>query len=573
VLFGFANDHPLISALKKFEPAAIYGDCPDAPEVAVCGVPLIGVAPLADLYAIKIFDSRGGGSPESRVIAAMDRAITLKRNFNAGSAPSPVSGTGTEDDPYVYEALDIEVVNMSLGGGTLFAGRDLEDQLTVKMLKEGIVLTTSAGNAGFAAMTGGSPGSGMGSLTVGATSAARPERIVADIFFLPGYGELYRASTHLQTADFSSRGPTADGRFDPDVVANGTWTFAQGTCQENADCLAGARLAPLNWVSGTSFSAPTAAGGAALLRQAFPDARAGAVRNAMAAGADPTAVGDGSGRIDQGRGQLDLLGAAHWLDHGIGARIERSHPSALVKSNIRRLGFPTVRFHHDRYRAHIDRLLPGQVAQLFVESDPFTDQLQVDVSNVSPELPPGEQNQLFGDDVFFKIVDAPTSFEDRNVTAFVAGDETFTLDNPQSGLVRVALQGDWTNAGRVSADVTVRRVRHGLGAPSATAHLHEGDIIPFEVQVAPGVAQLVFETHFLRNWGVYPTSDIDMVLVDPNGVENIDGATVASPERVVIGDPAQGVWTVLVSAFALPTERDVVALYARADGARLPARR
>ncbi len=184
-------------------------------------------------------------------------------------------------------------------------------------------------------------------------------------------------------------------------------------------------------------------------------------------------------------------------------------------------------------------------------------------------------NPLCGDHytLYFKIVDAPTSFQDRDVTDFVWEDRSFTLLNPQTGLVRVALAGDWTNAGRVSADVSIRRVRRGLGFPSGTAFLRDGDTIPFEVQVPAGVEQLVLETHFLKNWGAYPTSDIDMIILDPDGNENIDGATLASPERAVLEAPAPGVWTVLVNAFALPTGRDAIALYARADGARLSARR
>jgi subtilisin family serine protease len=569
---GFANSSSIIHTLKKFAPDAIYGDCPDEPATAVCDVPLVGVAPFADLYALKVFDSRGGGAPESRIIAAMDRAITLRHNFNTGMLQDPVSGTGTEDDPYVYDALNIQVVNMSLGGGTLFAGRDLEDQLTVKMLREGIVLTTSAGNDGFGAMTGGSPGSGLGSLTVGATSDATHERIVADLFYVPGAGELYRPNAALQTADFSSRGPTADGRVDPDVVANGTWTFAQGTCDGDPDCLAGAP-AYLSWVSGTSFSAPTAAGGAALLREAFPNALPGSIRNAMVAGADPTQVKDGSGPIDQGHGQLDLLGAAHKLSRGIPPFIERSHPSPIVENNIRKLGFRAVPFHNNVYSTHVRDLKPGQVQQFFVESDPFTDEIDVEITNVTPQLPPDEQNQLFGDDVYFKIVDAPTSFQDRNITDFVASDTAYTFDNPQTGLVRVALQGDWTNAGRVSADVKIRRARRALGFPSGRAFVHDGDTVPFEVTVPSDVDQLVLETHFLRNWGVYPTSDVDMILIDPDGNVDLDGATLASPERAVVDAPTPGVWTVLVDAFALPTDRDAIALYARADGKRLAAHR
>ena len=574
VVFGYSSTSAFVSSLEKFAPSALYGPCPASSTYPVCWVPQVGVAPLSRLYALKVFDSRGGGSPESRIIAAMDRAITLRRNYNQGVPVVPVNiDGGTEDNPYVYDSLNIQVVNMSLGGGTLFAGRDLEDQLTVKMLKEGMVLTTSAGNDGFGAMTGGSPGSGLGSLTVGASSNPAHERIVADLFFVPGAGELYRPTSHVQTASFSSRGPTADGRYDPDLVANGDWTWAQGTCQGSAGCLAGTAYATTSFVSGTSFSAPTVAGAAALLRQRHPDSSAAQIRNAIISSANPRFLGDRSGRIDQGKGYLDVAAAAERLPRCVPDRIEKSHPSPFVEKNIERLGFRPVRFVRDSFTTHVRDLVPGQVAQFFVESDPDTDELQVDLTSLTPELPPAQQNQLFGDDVYFKIVDAPTSYEDRNVTEFVGADRSFVFDNPQTGLVRVALQGDWTNAGKVSADLTIRRVRSRAGRASAHGTIREGDLVPLEVGVPAGTLEARFETHFLRSWAYYPTSDIDMLLVDPDGAVSTVGSTLSSPERVVVHKPTPGTWTVLVSAFALPAEPDYFWLYAKADGIRLRATR
>ena len=110
-------------------------------------VRMTGVAPSSRIYAVKVFNSKGGGSPESRIIAAMDRVITMKKNFLAGKPSVPVSGSGTEDDPFVFDSLDIQVVNMSLGGPTMFAGRDMEDVLTQQMLAVGITVSISAGNA------------------------------------------------------------------------------------------------------------------------------------------------------------------------------------------------------------------------------------------------------------------------------------------------------------------------------------------------------------------------------------------------------------------------------------------
>ena len=89
--------------------------------------------------------------------------------------------------------------------------------------------------------------------------------------------------------------------------------------------------------------------------------------------------------------------------------------------NVERAGFRVVQFHGDRYTTRISDLKPGQVAQLFVPSDSLTSKFTVTVDDVTPELPPNQQNQFFicgpsggeflcGDDVFVQIVDAPTSF-------------------------------------------------------------------------------------------------------------------------------------------------------------------
>ena len=231
---------------------------------------------------------------------------------------------------------------------------------------------------------------------------------------------------------------------------------------------------------------------------------------------------------------------------------------------LRHRALPGRHLHHARARP-----VPGQVTQFFVESDPFTEQISVDLTNITLQPPPAQQNQLFGDDVYFKIVDAPTSFQDRNITDFAKVDSHYVLDNPQTGLVRVSLQGDWTNAGRVSADLRIRRSHKRPGSPSARGALQQGDFVPFEVTVPAGATQAVFETQWVRNWSMYPTSDIDMLLIDPDGNVDASGATLASPERAVVANPKPGPWTIVVSAYAVPAEPDYFALYAQADGNRL----
>lgn len=134
---------------------------------------------------------------------------------------------------------------------------------------------------------------------------------------------------------------------------------------------------------------------------------------------------------------------------------------------------------------------------------------------------------------------------------FVATDTAIPVDNPQTGLVRVALQGDWTNAGRISATVTITRERRADTRATLASRVAQDDIVPITVDVPDGANQVVFETSWKQNWGRYPTDDLDMVLVDPMNNVIEDGATLNSPERVEIANPTPGTWTALIIGFTI----------------------
>jgi hypothetical protein len=583
----------MVASLRAQAPGSVI-ECATPPHNFACDpatqavIPVVGVAPGAKIYALKVFPAAVDSTSDAIVIAAMDRAITLKRNFNRGVPSTPVAGDGSEDNPYRYDSLNLKVVNMSLGGPTLFAGRDLEDELTRKMLREGITLVTSAGNDGFAAMTGGSPGTGIGSLTVGAASTAIHERVLRDVQFGVGIGELYRPFGPTQTAYFSSRGPTADGRYDPEMTANGFGTFAQGTCGGSPSCLAGTALAPFSIVSGTSFSSPIAAGAAALLRKGAPWASATLVRNALSKGANPGVLGDGSGKIDQGSGFLDVAKSLDLLWAGrVSDRLATGIASPSVRLNTALLGFPPAFFRNNKYTTRVKDLKPGQVAQIFLPVEDRTDEFTVTIKNLTRELPPEQQNALFGDDLLVQFADAPTSFLRDQFFDFVFADTTFVVPNPQSGTARLAIQGDWTNAGKISADVVVERKRSLQGFPTATGFLTEGEFKTVEFEVPAGVTTLTVETFWDRDWASYPTDDMDLYLFDPAGnlVTDVNGfapgATLDSPERTSVAAPAAGTWTAMVVGFTVHdikqhnwrdrTWRSNFLVRAKADGVRLAA--
>jgi subtilisin family serine protease len=563
-IFLFPNASTLVQSLQIHAPSSVIPcallGCP----TTLSGVPMIGVAPAASIYALKVFPSFSDSTSNSIILAGMDRAITLRRNFNNGMPSVPANpGCGAENNPCVFNSLPIQVVNLSLGGGTLFAGHDLEDQLTLQMLQVGITVAIAASNDGPGALTVGSPGSGFGSLTLAAASTAAHERVLRDLQFGLGIGSLWRPFSGLQTATFSSRGPTPDGRAGNAVSANGFATYAQGAS-------GGIAL-----VSGTSFSTPTAAGAAALLRQKFPGATATQIRNALVGGANAGAFADGSGRIDRGEGLLDVAAAAAKLTTG---NVSPFLPFGLglpsIPLNLLPLGITPVSFSGNTSTTHLSNLKPGQVTQLYVLTQDSTDDLAVTVKNVAPALPPASQNQLFGDDVFLTVDDAYTSFNVTRASGFIVADTTFDVPLPLAGLVRVAVQGDTTNAGNISCDVVIQRHNAALTAPTSVGKIMQGQDTAVRIQVPAGTSQLSFLLSWLLEWGNYPTNDLDLVLEDPNGNIDFDGATLSTPERATVTNPTPGVWTAHIQGFQINAlfnvfNADIWTLRASADGHRL----
>ena len=562
--FLFATTSTLVRSINAHAPGSAI-DC----SLLGCNpiasvVPMIGTAPAAKIYAIKTLPSNGGSSPASRTLAAMDRILTIRRNFDNGVPSVPTNaGCGAENNPCIYDSLPIKVVNMSLGGGTFFQGNDLKDKLTEEILEADMVLVSSAGNDGPGGLTIGSPASGRGAIDAGAASTPAHERILMDIQFGFGIGALWRPFNGIQTATFSSRGPTTDGRNGVDMTANGTASFVQSAN-------GGITLA-----SGTSFSSPTIAGAAALLREMFPNASAATIRAALIQSANPNVLTDGSSRLDQGKGFLDIPAAVALLNSGrrINTRLDFSIGTPFLGLNLLVAGVVPVQFHNNVSTKTVT-LKPGQMSHLFVESEENTEQLIVSVTNITPALPPAQQNQLFGDDIFLTILDSYTSFAVPLVEQFLVSDSSFTIDRPTSGFVRVAVQGDSTNAGPITATVRIERVRSNLGPQTAIGKVRQGeaDVISFDVPA--GTSQLTGLLGWLFDWGGYPTNDLDLELVDPNGNLIPQGGTLASPERVTLDNPTPGRWTATIRGFLVQkttfgSNADIWQLWLKADGNRL----
>ena len=152
------------------------------------------------------------------------------------------------------DSLGADVVNSSVGynefeDGTGYSYEELDGRTALTTIaaeiavSRGIVVVAAAGNEGdkpWRYVT--VPADGPNVIAVGAVGLVQQE-----------------------IAPFSSRGPTADGRIKPDVVAPGTSIVVVDTTQQPEESFSGYRRA-----RGTSFATPLVSGAAALLRQIHP---------------------------------------------------------------------------------------------------------------------------------------------------------------------------------------------------------------------------------------------------------------------------------------------------------------
>ena len=144
------------------------------------------------------------------------------------------------------------------------------------------------------------PGTAKNAITVGASQNDRPEKKMA---------------TNINDiALFSSRGPTADGRVKPDVVAPGTWIVAPRSSLAQDKHFWGNHESnsKYGYMGGTSMATPLTAGSTAVLRQFYVDKlgvtpRASLLKATLINGA--TAMDSSLTWRDNGWGRVDLNNA------------------------------------------------------------------------------------------------------------------------------------------------------------------------------------------------------------------------------------------------------------------------
>jgi len=241
----------------------------------------IGIAPDANIIALKVLDAHGTGTI-SNIIAALNWVATNATAYN------------------------IKVVNMSIGAGIYESyWTDPLTLATKKVTDRGITVVAAAGNMGknaegqlqYGAIT--APGNAPWVLTVGASSTM---------------GTLTRNDDKM--ADYSSSGPTMfDFDSKPDLVAPGTGTVSLAVpgsyfYAQKAQYLLDGKIPlgskPYLTLSGTSMSAPVVSGTVALMLQANPRLTPNLVKAILQYTAQ---VYPGYSPLREGAGFLNSLGA------------------------------------------------------------------------------------------------------------------------------------------------------------------------------------------------------------------------------------------------------------------------
>ena len=189
---------------------------------------LTGMAPEARLHVYKVLDRRGNGE-DAWIIKALDHIAETNRK--AGR-------------------LVIQGVNLSLGGSfdqSVFGcGHSPLCQELRRLWRQGVLVVLAAGNEGFAVLQ-----------TLDGTVDANMDLSIGDPANLEesiAVGSIHKQNPHTYGVSyFSSRGPTADGRQKPDLVAPGERILS---CRHRF--AAGARAVRDLYVemSGTSMAAP-----------------------------------------------------------------------------------------------------------------------------------------------------------------------------------------------------------------------------------------------------------------------------------------------------------------------------
>jgi len=248
------------------------GETPLLIELAACPS---GMAPLAKLLNIKVLNDDGTGSASAAI-----RGLEYLRKLNDSSLTIRVDG-----------------VNMSLGypfdPQSYGCGYSPLCQEVTRAVESGLIVVISCGNWGYGKTTMSSGEQAPVTVVSSITDPANTEAAIS-------VGSVHKSAPHRYGISyFSSKGPTADGRMKPDLVAPGEKIIS---CHAHPE-----QGYEYKEASGTSAAAPHVSGAIAAFLSGHPEFRGDpeGVKRIFV----KTATDLGRDRAYQGAGMVDLLRA------------------------------------------------------------------------------------------------------------------------------------------------------------------------------------------------------------------------------------------------------------------------
>lgn len=260
---------------KPLRAATFIEEQGESPQIVDLAAPPSGVAPLAKLVNVKVLNDDGTGSASAAI-----RGLEYLRKLNDASLSIRVDG-----------------VNMSLGypfdPQSYGCGYSPLCQEVTRAVDSGLIVVISCGNWGYGHTT---METGEQAAVAVVSSISDPANTEAAICV----GSVHKSAPHRYGVSyFSSKGPTADGRMKPDLVAPGEKIIS---CHAHPE-----QGYHYKEASGTSAAAPHVSGAIAAFLSGHQEYR-GDPENVKKIFVK-SATDLGRDRAYQGAGMVDLLRA------------------------------------------------------------------------------------------------------------------------------------------------------------------------------------------------------------------------------------------------------------------------